>query len=219
MAIPVNHFDRSKIFYPFITNYLYSLHGIIELASRGVVNNIKDIKAKWQDISGVFNIDDNWTKNHKEFIEKLKTNLSTTPLIGKLSPYSKFEKANIHVDIDELAEDLWNNFKYLLPFQLKASGILLIAAYESSKQFSDKKPLWEFLRHCRNAAAHNGFFNFRKGEPSRPAQWGEFQINATMQGTPLFIGEGKDGPGLLAIGDPIRLLWDIEQSYPNMKAT
>jgi hypothetical protein len=37
-----------------------------------------------------------------------------------------------------------------------------------------------------------------------------------LHGTPLF--DSLEEPGLLAPGDAIRLLWDIEQAYPDMHA-
>lgn len=74
--------------------------------------------------------------------------------------------------------------------------------------------MWEFLRHCRNAAAHGGKFHLLNGEPCRPANWGRFSIVASMHGTPLVFNQGS--AGLLSPGDPLRLLWDIEQTYPGI---
>jgi hypothetical protein len=97
--------------------------------------------------------------------------------------------------------------------QVKASGVsagsLLIAAYESAKSMSDRGPVWEFLRHCRNAAAHGGRFNFTQGEPSRSAIWKTLTVHRGLQGTPLFDILGEKG--LIALGDSVLLLWDIEQ--------
>jgi hypothetical protein len=64
--------------------------------------------------------------------------------------------------------------------------------------------------------AHGGLFTFKGKEPCHPAEWGHFQIERTLQSTPLFKDE--KGVGLLSPGDPIRLLWDIEQAYPSMIA-
>jgi hypothetical protein len=113
---------------------------------------------------------------------------------------------------------LLNNGPYLAGFIMRSAGSLLILAHEFSKgkSWHDQGLLWEFLRHCRHAAAHGGFFTLIGKEPCHPAVWGHFQIERTLQGTPLF----KDGKarGLLSPGDPIRLLWDIEQAYPGMRA-
>jgi hypothetical protein len=89
-------------------------------------------------------------------------------------------------------------------------------AQESAYSFSDGGPLWEFLRHCRNAAAHNGKFYFKKGQPDKPAEWASIKLEASMHDLSLF--DLPKVKGLLSVGDPIALLWDIEQAYPNLKA-
>ena len=35
-----NIFDRSKIFYPYVMNYIYNIHGFRELYSRGMINQL-----------------------------------------------------------------------------------------------------------------------------------------------------------------------------------
>jgi regulator of protease activity HflC (stomatin/prohibitin superfamily) len=37
------HFDRGKIFYPYVMNYIYSIHGFVELLSRGIVDELREI--------------------------------------------------------------------------------------------------------------------------------------------------------------------------------
>jgi hypothetical protein len=73
------------------------------------------------------------------------------------------------------------------------------------------------IPYCRNAVGHNGRFFFKGQEPLYTAEWGPFRLHAKMHDDPLFDMPGK--PGLLAPGDSIRLLWDIEQAYPAMAAT
>jgi hypothetical protein len=92
--------------------------------------------------------------------------------------------------------------------------MVLVMAHEISKDkpWHNHDPLWEFLRHCRNAVAHGGYFHFKNNEPRRPAFWGSFILSPASNRAPLFK---KDG-GILSPGDPIRLLWDIEQAYPEM---
>jgi hypothetical protein len=94
------------------------------------------------------------------------------------------------------------------------AGSLLVLAHELCREepFNDRGPLWEFLRHCRNGIAHGGHFRFTAREPARSAQWRAARIDRGLQGRPVFRSKGATG--LLEPGDPIRLLWDIEQSYP-----
>jgi len=78
------------------------------------------------------------------------------------------------------------------------------------KPARDTGPLWECLRHRRNAAGHGGRFNFLNGEPTRPAVWGSLEIVRGLQGMPLF--HTPSSAGLLRFGDPLYLLRDIEQA-------
>lgn len=97
---------------------------------------------------------------------------------------------------------------------MRTAGSLLIVAYESTAAYRDRGPLWEFLRHCRNAGAHNGRFHLDRDEPRRPVRWASFNVTKSLHGTPLF--HSQMDPGLIGPGDAIRLLWDIEQAYPEM---
>jgi len=137
-------------------------------------------------------------------------------LLGPLELKTEQTNDALYVDGDDIAKEFVDNHQYLLSYYYRGATNLLVLAHEMTKyaSYRDTGPLWEFLRHCRNASSHNGLFNFRSGEPSRPAIWGRFQLDNSMHGTPLF--KGDTGIGLLSPGDPIRLLWDIEQAYPAM---
>ncbi len=147
-----------------------------------------------------------------ERIAEIETNIKT--LSGPLELKSEFQDNHIPVEREFLAKEFADNFRYLLEFNVKAGGILLVLAYEMTHSFHDHSPLWEFLRHCRNAVAHNGF-NFRNGEPKYLAEWGKFHLTSSMQGLQLF--KAPPTAGLLSLGDPLRLLWDIEQAFPGIK--
>ena len=83
---------------------------------------------------------------------------------------------------------------------------------DSEFQGQDTEPLWAFLHHCRNAGAHGGRFTFRNNHPKHPAIWGRYNLSrAAHEGMPLIPHRGIKG--LFAPGDPLRLLWDIEQRY------
>jgi hypothetical protein len=214
IVIPVNHFDRGKPFYPIFVSYLIQIIGFKELAARGVIGppypNVEEIVRKI-DNSGAIG------EAAQREIEIEEASKQLSKLLGPLQLRSEFQNNHIVVEIDDIAKDIAANADYLSSYLLLAAGHLLILAYELCKTYSDKGPLWEFLRHCRNAAAHGGKFSFKSSEPRRPAIWGHFQIESTLEGTPLFKENVRDS-GLFSIGDPIRLLWDIEQAYPNMKS-
>ena len=139
-------------------------------------------------------------------------------LLGPLELKTEQTNDTFYIDADAMATEFTDNVNYLLSYYYRAATNVIVLAHEMTKHASyrDTGPLWEFLHHCRNAVSHNGLFNFRSGEPRQPAIWGRFQLVNSMHGTPLF--KGDTGNGLLSPGDPIRLLWDIEQAYPAMVA-
>ncbi|MGA9756431.1 MAG: hypothetical protein WBV23_14940 [Desulfobaccales bacterium] len=225
-SVPINSFDRGKPFYPLIMNYLVLLIGFKDLAARG---GIKDIEKStginaWLNLSAIksdilkrFSASNTGTIKLERQLTELSNGLSK--LLGPLELKSEFGGNHIKVEVDDIANDLLYNGPYVLRLTMLSAGSLLILAHECSKgkPWHDRKaPLWEFLRHCRNAAAHGGLFTFQGKEPCNLAEWGHFRIERALLGTMLFKDE--KGFGLLSPGDPIRLLWDIEQAYPSMSA-
>jgi len=207
--VSINHFDRGKPFYPLVINYLVQLIGIKELPIRGIIG-----PESFESIVKRFFLLDTVDDEGEEKIQKLRDMLSIAT--GPLKLRSEFQGEPIIVDIDEIARDFADHHPHLLKYSMLSSGGLLILAHELSKDkpWYDRSPLWEFLRHCRNAAAHGGTFNLLGDEPRRSATWGSIEITTNLQGTNLF--KDTEGAGLLSPGDPIRLLWDIEQEYPEM---
>ncbi|MBF8265358.1 MAG: hypothetical protein HW384_1222 [Dehalococcoidia bacterium] len=210
-STPLVYFDKDKPFYPLVLNYLASLHGISELLMRGLIVKLKVAPGEVV------------KKEIKEF-PKYATLLNSLPtqFPEPLALKSEFQGNSIKIDADEIASVLVTDPSHIRTFTnhtlglaIMASASVLILAYETTAQYHDNGPLWEFLRHCRNAAAHNGLFYFKKGEPRRLAKWGKFTIEVAIQGTPLFAN--KNTHGLFGPGDPICLLWDIEKAYPNMR--
>lgn len=196
MTVSINHFDRTKPFYPLVVGYVVQWLGLKELLLRAILGP-RDIA--WEAAKHGL---------QSELLEEI---------LGPLKLRSEFSADPIVVDVETLASEIFQEHEYLLPHLVRASGSLLILAHETTKdeKYRDTGPLWEFLRHCRNAAAHSGGFHFTPGQPKRPAIWGHLRIDATLQGRPLF--KGKDYQGFLSLGDPIQLLWDIEQAYPEMR--
>ena len=211
LQVAVNDFDRGKPFYPLVMHYLAQLIGFKELALRGIVGpaNLEELAGR---IPALATVPAGSEGSIAEVREKLRE------LCGPLELWSEYQNNHIRIDIDQIAREIAANISYLMASTMRSAGNLLILAHELSKDSSwhDTGPLWEFLRHCRHAAAHGGRFNFLHGEPRRPATWGTFAIVPTLRGTALF--RGASGAGLLSPGDPIRLLWDIEQAYPQMRA-
>jgi hypothetical protein len=233
MTVPINHFNRGKPFYPLVMNYLVQLLGFKEISVRDIDQRIARGLERFARL-GISvptpgrvqrielppistDLEQNLAAELNPLRESItQLNSAREKLLGSLQLRCDFQGNHIEIDPDSLAKDLVDNHTYIISFVMRSAGSLLILAYEMCKSYQDQSPLWEFLRHCRHAAAHGGSFNFLHDEPRRLAQWGHFQIERSMQGTPLF--KRQDGVGLLSPGDPIRLLWDIEQAYPQMCA-
>ena len=229
--VPINHFDRGKPFYPLVMNYLVQLLGHNELYIHEIDQRLSQGFERFTNLGVIVP----QIKRSKKIVfpqqeaiveRKLATELNALResvaelserreiLLGPLRLRCDYNGKPIEINRDEIANDLVNNHTYILGFTMLTAGSLLILAYEICKTHNDQSSLWEFLRHCRNAAAHGGKFNLTQREPRRPAQWGRFKIDKSLQGKWLFKGRGEKG--LLSPGDPIRLLWDIEQAYPQM---
>ena len=207
-------------------NYLVLLIGFKELAARGAIKDLEKhssinvgliLSALKNDTLKRFSASNDGTIQLDQKLTELANSLSK--ILGPLELKSEFQLNNIKVEVDDIANELLNNSPYVIRFIMHSAGSLLILAHEfnKGKPWHDRKaPLWEFLRHCRNAAGHGGLFTFQGKEPCNLAEWGHFRIERALLGTTLFKDE--KGFGLLSPGDPICLLWDIEQAYPSMSA-
>jgi hypothetical protein len=198
------HFDRSKPFYPLVVQYTVQLLGFRGLAARALAGG----RAGGLTVAAVTGLGESfYPATPAEAAELAK-------LLGPLELASSVQTDRVLLNAEEIANEIAANVKYLSRYLLLAAGNVLVLAHElcKDKPAHDQSLLWEFLRHCRNAAAHGGLFNLHGGEPYRPARWRTLEILPGLQGSPLFVGE--DGRGLLRPADPVLLLWDIEQAYP-----
>lgn len=203
-------FDESKPFYPLVVGYVIQLHGYIELSSRGLFSVIEGFDPK--------RVEALKTGQDEKFIKAVDAVSSggITGLLGNQELHSKVTGQGVKIDISLLAKKaFWNHAAHLNDFMRMSSCSLVVLAYEVTKDYQTHDPLWEFFRHCRNAAAHKGHFNLLHGEPKRSAKWRSLEIVTSMQGMSLFFDGSASG--LLGIGDTLHLLLDIEQSFPSIK--
>ncbi|MDQ2730410.1 MAG: hypothetical protein M3Y56_02020 [Armatimonadota bacterium] len=204
-------FETNKPFYPLILNYCLLMVGMKEVFARGLFGP-RDIAQALVDQHLLADTqaegEEQWRQAHQAAEELSCFN-------GPEELVCRSQDACIQIDVDALAAEYMPRAGYLLSTFSEAAGSLLLMAHEVCKDepCHDNGPLWEFLRHCRNAVGHRRF-NFLNGEPRRPAEWRNLKIEPALQGTRLF--GTKDRSGLLSPGDPIALLWDIEQAYPNI---
>ena len=141
--VPINHFDRSKPFYPLVMNYLILLIGFKDLAACGIIKGVEKCSpsVKNTDVSALINgIVYKYQK--KKFDEvQLKSHLSKIgkgleKILGPLDLRSEFQGNNIRVDIDEIALDIMQNNAYLISLLMRSAGSLLIIAHETGKRIS-----------------------------------------------------------------------------------
>jgi len=194
-------FDRAKPFYPIVMAYLIQLHALKEIPALGVLGSVR----AWnlEQLPGT-------EAEHEEL------RVSIDKLLSPLSLVTTGDHNRLDIPIDFVAKEFVNNLNYLIGHQILAALNVLVMAHEITKDQPYRVPdeRWEFLRHCRNAAAHNGNWYFLNGEPRRPAKWRGIDLDPAMNGQPLL--KGPDGNGSLNLGDPIALLWDIEHENPGM---
>jgi hypothetical protein len=206
MQDPPIQLGRERPFYPLLLLYAATLAGWRELVVRGYPGAHRSTRmVDYEGGEGVATAEE-----VAAFLDR--------HVAGKTSLPCASENPPVLNDPDVLAREM-NEFNAVVPGRAMMSAeSILIVAHEISKASGRRTnaPEWEFLRHCRNAAAHNGRFTFRGGEPSRPASWGSLSITSVLEGTPLF--RQADGRGLMQAGDPVRLLWDLDERYPGVRS-
>lgn len=209
---------NSSVFYSLISNCIASIHGNLDLVSRGLINSIIANKFNKEQIELLLST----AKMKDDFKSGFVDNPSKTPLFGQLQFINSLNDKKFEIDIDGLSNLIFTRKFNPVDHINQAIRILIITAYQFTKQYNDKSPIWEFFRHIRNASAHGGKFNFtynsyeKKQEPVRKAKWHSIEIVGQLQGTKLFVE--KPGVGLLYAGDIVLLLMDIEDQYPDIKS-
>jgi hypothetical protein len=210
-------FNKELPFYNLIISFLAQLQGLNSFLTRGVKLEFDSEKSKISCCNAATEglIIENLCSqiNGKKEADNLKKVLKSyeCQYLIDFSLYSRCCNP-IKFDMNDISHEFFNNFlKTIDQFTLMSTGSLIISAWESTKSFHTKDPLWEFLRHCRNALAHNnkGSFHFLYNEPINLAQWREFKITSELQGENLF--NSTDSKGFLYIGDALYLLNDIEK--------
>jgi hypothetical protein len=210
-------FDESKSFYPLVMSYTAQLHGFMELASRGFKITMEEFKSRGlEEHNTLLETICNLPESAEKTAWQSTYQSGLTSLIGEKKLQSKIAPNAVVVNDEFLAIKTFFDYKaYIDHFMRMSSGSLVILAYEMTERCRTRDPLWEFLRHCRNAAAHRGYFNFQNGEPKRLAKWRNSEILPSLQGQPLFYDGNQSG--FLGPGDVVYLLWDIEQSFPDIQ--
>lgn len=91
-----------------------------------------------------------------------------------------FKIYQIEETLEKFDKNPINNINYLIYPLMSATA--LIHDIIIGEKLNKKTPEFEFLRHLRNAFSHGNEFTLRESEPSRPAKFGDFEINRSLNG-------------------------------------
>ncbi|MDQ7838932.1 MAG: hypothetical protein RDU59_10645 [Thermodesulfobacteriota bacterium] len=208
-------FDPQKPFYGLVVAYVAQVHGLLDLVSRGLREEWEKLRGRHQNsrlssLEMEKMLSDGIREGYRDHIQAVLRSQSA-PIIGVQRLVSRLREG-VKVDTVRLANEIFSKHQYPVEtYNKMTAGALLIVSWEVTKSDHSQDPLWEFHRHCRNAAAHNGNFNFQHGEPKRPAKWGALEIVLTLQDTPIF--PNSSGRGFIGPGDVLYLLADIEAKF------
>ena len=200
-------FDINRPFHNHVVSYLALLHAIKVFPIFGlkgvsiefnILPNIADGKLKTR-----------FQKEMSDLKEKIKS-LYGHPLELKIT--GELQTANF--TMEEVAEKVTGDLQ-LLDFIIPCAHAVIANTYDYclSNNYVNKDPIWQFFRHCRNAVSHGGKLYFKKGEPKYHTEWRGIRLTNNLHGLKL-IKKGNDG--LIETGDPVALLFDIENNYQNV---
>ncbi|MGH7650392.1 MAG: hypothetical protein ACREMS_00975 [Gemmatimonadaceae bacterium] len=202
--IPNLSFKEDGPFVGLVVCYLCQVHGFNEIASRAIRRKMDQLDTADME-EAIEQLSDQRTREALKGIARG----GITGLLAEPALYAEVGE-KISVDIGALADTIYNDHKPALSYlnRLSAGGMLILA-WETTSELRTKDPAWEFLRHCRNAAAHEGRFHLKNGEPRRQAAWRSKHITADLNGKLLFT----DGlaAGFIGPGDVLYLLSDLDR--------
>ncbi|MBV5311709.1 MAG: hypothetical protein JZU47_00345 [Prolixibacteraceae bacterium] len=217
----LDELDTSNFFYQNIVTLAYSQFGINELLARGFY---KFKKSQFTDNSSF--IKEIQSYNFPIDVEEEILNTKTfTPLIYVPGFLTKDRSKSYEIDIDESARKLFSEDEYPFDANSQLTYLTIIAAWEKAMVHKlQDKPVLQFFRHIRNAAAHNGRFHFDKkvideksGELKKKAQWNQFEIKSSLQNMKLIPKFKEENEAFWDQGDLVEFLIDFENYYPELK--
>lgn len=223
MANKTIEFRHDGPFRAFVVSFWIAHHGMFDLFTRGVRAHSEELRravgATEQDqAKAIANkvADGRVTERMRLHLEAMMT------FDAQLHPWPlelrKRGGSSIGAQPAELAREVSEQAGGGLPtdhMDLLCGG-LLISAYQATSDWwpSRTSPEYQFLYHCRNAAAHGARFKLKAREPKRPAVWRGLIVDRTWNGELLIRHDVFGVAGKLEPGDPILLLWDLEQTLP-----
>lgn len=222
--INFSELPKDNYFYEIIATFGVSIHGMLEVVSRGLVLDLKNRSKNDDEFNSNINqIPKECSDNVKENIRNFKT---FTPVIFGFQ-YDKTNSTDSYFfDVERFSKQILDPNMGTLSQHLTISiaGMVIISAFEkiSSRNLKDSDVL-QFFRHIRNAAAHNGKFYFtdsvlkKEGGLKKVAKWKNFEIKSDLLGENLFNSLNSSNDRYWNYGDLIDFLLDFENYYPELK--
>jgi hypothetical protein len=120
-------------------------------------------------------------------------------------------ESHLRIDTEQVAKLVQSDLLNSGPVVDALCGMTLISCYVAVEDRNDQSPIFEFLRHCRNAAAHGNRFHFNCIEPRRPAQWRMVELDHTRHGNLNPMQDVELCSKTLAPADVLALLIDVDK--------
>jgi hypothetical protein len=217
----IHQLDRTNFFYESIVTLAYTQFGINELFARGFLIAGKKTFPKTNDFVNYIE-SSGFPHEVKNQIYNLK---GFTPMIFVPGFSTKDKTHTYQMEPNNSAVRFLQDDQGITHKNIELTHMTVITAWERIQCFNlADGPVKQFFRHIRNAAAHNGKFHFVKktldlqtGTLLKQAKWKNFEVTASLQGTPLIVENKNDLVGYFDQGDLVEFLLDFENHYPELK--
>ncbi len=224
MQINFSEISKENYFYSLIVILGASIHGLNDLYSRGMILKVKDETNDIDEYKKFFN-QDHFEEHIKRDLKNFKT---FTPQIFSFECNKLNRKESYYLDIEKFSKNLIDSdvLEIYEIHILSVIHITIITAFEKiNKKSLKQSEVFQFFRHIRNAAAHNGKFHFtpnvinkNTGQLIFGAKWSDFEITSNMQNQNLFNSSKSSNDRYWNYGDLIDFLIDFENHYPELKS-
>jgi hypothetical protein len=125
-TISPNSFDRGKPFYPLIMNFIVQLIGFKEMATQGITGrrSIDEVMSQFREQLG----------GSDQELALLRASIES--VMGSLELRSEFSNSSIKINMDEIANEVAQNSKYLA----ESLSTLLVLFLSSRTKFQRRSP-------------------------------------------------------------------------------
>ena len=221
MEFYIHELDNTNFFYSTISTLSFAHFGVDELFARGFyIIHRNQIPNDYDFIKYIKSLG-----FPDEVVEQIIQTKTFTPSIFIPGFITKDKKTTYRMLPNESAIQFADEERGITGANVEFTHWAIISAWEKILNYKlpDSKIL-QFFRHIRNAAAHNGKFNFSNqviesltGELKKEAEWNSFVITSSLQGLKLFGDTKTDSKCFWDQGDLVEFLLDFQNHYTILK--